>query len=234
MRTATLLLIPALALAQAPQFEVASIRVGVQDDHHYSGTDKGFLRTHNISLKRLIASAYDVDEGEVFGGPDWTSSLGFDINAKIPEEFANKTRETVPRMLRSLLADRLHLVVHREERETSGYLLLVAKKGVKMTPAKREKPGSHMNTHNTELVAEGVNMGTFARYLTHNLEKPVADKTELPGAFDFKMEWAGSDPSDDRPSLFTALQEQLGLRLESAKVPYSAVVIDHAEKPGEN
>lgn len=234
MRTATLLLIPALALAQAPQFEVASIRVGVQDNNHSTDSDKGLFRTHNISLKRLIARAYDVDESEIFGGPDWTGSLGFDINAKIPEQYANKRQETLPLMLRDLLAGRFHLAVHQELREASGYFLVVAKKGVKMTPAKNAKPGSHMNTHNTELVAEGVTMDTFARYLNSNLEMPVLDKTGLTGAFDFKMEWAGSDPSDDRPSLFTALQEQLGLRLESAKVPYSAVVIDHAEKPGEN
>ncbi|HVO96604.1 MAG TPA: TIGR03435 family protein [Bryobacteraceae bacterium] len=234
MRTAALLFVSTLALAQTPQFEVASIRVGVQDNNHNTNSDKGIFRTHNISLKRLIARAYDVDEGEVFGGPNWVESLGFDINAKIPEEFANNTRETVPIMLRNFLADRFHLTVHREQRETSGYVLAVAKKGVKMTPAKGTRPGSRMSTHNTELVAEGVTMEIFARDLTRMLEKPVTDKTELSGAFDFKMEWADSDPSDDRPSLFTALQEQLGLKLESAKVTYSAVVIDHAEKPGEN
>lgn len=234
MQTATVLFVSSLALAQSPQFEVASIRVGVQDNNHSSNSDKGFLRTHNLSLKALIAHAYDVDEGEIFGGPEWLESLGFDINAKIPEEFAGNTREMVPVMLRTFLADRFHLAVHREQREMSGYLLTVAKKGIKMTPAKGARPGSHMSTHDTDLVAEGVTMDAFARYLTRTLEKPVTDKTELSGAFDFKMEWAGSDPTDDRPSLFTALQEQLGLKLESAKVPYSAVVIDHAEKPGEN
>jgi uncharacterized protein (TIGR03435 family) len=222
-----------------PAFEVASIRPAKDDGSHDSDTDKGFYRTHNLTLKRLIANAWEIDMAQVFGGPNWIDSDSWDIAARIPAEFAQQTREKVPEMIQSLLADRFQLVIHREPREVSGYALVVAKKGPKMERAKPEQDGSYADSTNTHLTAKNVTMEALARRLSRNRDigKPVVDKTGLTGGFNFELEWMPErleSSSDDRTSIFTALQEQLGLRLESAKVSAMILVVDHAEKPDDN
>lgn len=224
-------------------FEVAAIRPATDDGNHSSNSDKGLYRTHNLTLKELIARAYDVDVSLVSGGPNWVGSDIYDITARIPEEFAQQTREKLPQMIGSLLAERFQLVVHRETKQVSGFELVLAKKGPKMDAAKPDEKGSGTSTKNTHLTAHNINMDAFARYLTRNREvgMPVVDKTGLTGNFNFELDWkpdqlqAKPDASeDDRPSLFTAMQERLGLELKSAKVSIQTVVIDHAEKPQEN
>ncbi len=230
-------LIAMSALAPAQEFEVASIRPSVQDGNHDSDTDKGRYTTHNVELKRLIAQAWDVDESEVFGGPNWVDSDGWDINAKIPAEYAKHKPDDVHHMIRALLADRFQLVIHRESRQVSGFVLVTAKNGPRMNPAKSDDRGSDFSTRNTHLVATDVTMAGLARDLSRNrdIAKVVVDKTGLTDKFDFVLDWSREgDTSGDGPSIFTALQEQLGLKLESAKIPIEAVVIDRAEKPTGN
>ena len=241
----------ALMWAQAPdpakpdlykkvEFEVASIRPAIDDHAHDTDTDRGFFHTHNLTLKRLISDAYRVDMRQIFGGPAWVDSDSYDINAKIPAEFAeSRTRDTIPEMLQSLLADRFHLVIHREPRQASGYLLVVTKKGPKMQPTAPDAQGSNSHTKKTHLTAENVSMAGLARYLSRNndIGAMVIDKTGLTGGFNFELDWAPervAAASDDRVSIFTAIVEQLGLKLESAKVPIEAIVIDRAEKPEGN
>jgi uncharacterized protein (TIGR03435 family) len=217
------------------EFEVVSIRTSVPDNSRNINTDKGFFRTHNAQVKRLIANAYDIDINQIYGGPAWLDSDGFDINAKIPEEFAQKTRVTVPTMLQNMLANQFKLVIHREPRQVSGYTLVVAKNGPKMEPSKTDQKGSGMSTNNTHMKATNTAMETLARHLSNDTGKLVVDETGLTGRYDFELDWASPDaPTDTRPSLFTALQEQLGLKLESAKVTISAIVIDRIEKPESN
>jgi len=243
------LVLASLLAAQAPEpekkvgFEVAAIRPAKDDGNHSSNSDKGLYRTHNLTLKELIARAYDVDASLVSGGPNWVDSDSYDITARIPEEFAEQTHDKLPQMIESLLVERFQLVVHREPKQVSGYALVLAKKGPKMEPAKADEKGSGTSTHNTHLTAHNITMEGFARYLTRNREigMPVVDKTGLTGAFNFELEWK-PDPlqgkpeasADDRPSIFTAMQQGLGLELKSAKVPIVTVVIDRAEKPQEN
>jgi len=246
---ALLVLIAGLGSAQEVgkkvEFEVASIRAVPEDGHHTSKSDNGLFRTHNVTLKRLIAMAYQVDRSEIFGGPNWLDTDGFDINAKIPDEFAQTlTGETLSLMIQSLLAERFQLVIHREPREISAFALVVTKKGPKkMTPAtgNEENPGFHEK--NWHLIAEDATMDGFAEDLSRNpdIGKPVVDETGLTGKFNFELTWAPerptakSDSSDSNaPAIFTALQEQLGLKLESAKLPISTIVIDRAEKPEGN
>jgi uncharacterized protein (TIGR03435 family) len=250
MKTVVLsLVLASLLSAQTPDtnkkaaFEVAAIRPATDDGNHSSNSDKGLYRTHNLTIKELIARAYDVDISMVSGGPNWVDADSYDISARIPEEFAQQTREKLPQMIGSLLTDRFQLVVHREPKQVSGYTLVLARKGSKMEQAKPDEKGSGTSTNNEHLKAHNLTMEAFARYLTRNREvgMPVVDKTGLTGAFNFEMEWKPDQlqpkpdaPVDDRPSLFTALQERLGLELKSAKVPIMTVVIDHAEKPREN
>jgi uncharacterized protein (TIGR03435 family) len=235
--------IAALMPAQTPvpekraEFEVASIRPAKDDGDHDTNTDKGFFRTHNLTLKRLIARAYAVDTRQIFGGPNWMDSDSYDITARIPAEYAQQTREKVPEMIQSLLADRFQLIIHREPREVSGYALVVAKKGPKMERAKPEETGSHADSNNTHLTAKNVTMEAFANHLSRDIGRLVVDRTSLTGGFNFELEWAPEkleSSSDERASIFTALQEQLGLKLESAKVTTLAIVVDRAEKPDSN
>lgn len=140
-------------------------------------------------------------------------------------------------MIQSLLADRFQLIIHREPQQISGYALVVAKKGPKMERAKPDQKDSHTDSNNTHLRAENVTMEAFANHLSYDIEKLVVDKTGLTGGFNFELDWVPErleSSSDDRTSIFTALQEQLGLKLESAKVSTLAIVVDRAEKPDSN
>jgi uncharacterized protein (TIGR03435 family) len=236
MRILALILATASLLA-AQAFEVASIRPAKDDGNQDIDTDRGRFVAHNLTLKRLIGRAWDIDESEVLGGPAWIDSDTYDINAKIPGSDGQWTREKVLNMLQSLLADRFQLAVHRETRQVSGYVLAVAKTGPKMTPAKPGPDDSNTSSNGTYLKATNVTMELLARRLSRNRDigKVVVDKTGLTGKFDFELEWAPAQAeTDDHAGIFTALQEQLGLKLESAKVPVEAVVIDRAEKPSEN
>ena len=175
MKTVALsILMATLALAQTPglekklEFEVASIRPAVQDGSHDLDVDRGLYRTHNLTLKQLIAYAYDVDLSQIYGGPNWVDSDSYDVNARIPEEFTGQTGDTVPPMVQSLLADRFKLVIHREPRQISGYALVLAKTGSKMERAKEGQKGSNAHSNNTHLSAQNVTMEAFARRLSRN------------------------------------------------------------------
>lgn len=234
MKTAALLLVMA-AWLPAQEFEVASIHVAKDDGDHDNDVDQGRWVAHNITLKRLVAIAWDVDESVVSGGPNWLDSESYDINAKI--SLPKWTRDQFLQMMQSMLADRFQLTTHREARQISGYALVAAKGGPKMAMAQAQDDSSDFSTHNQYLKATNVTMGAFARRLSRNRDigKVVVDRTGLAGRFDFELEWAPAQAeSDDHPGIFTAIQEQLGLKLESAKAPVEAVIIDRAEKPSGN
>jgi bla regulator protein BlaR1 len=225
------------------KFEVASIRPATQDSNHDFDSDRGRCVVHNFTLKHLIAQAYDIYPGLISGGPKWVDTDSFDINAKIPEEFAQPSHDVVPLMVQSLLADRFQLVVHREPRQVSGYELVVIEKGSKLQRAKPDAKGSNLHTNNTHLKAENVTMTAFAKSLSrnHDVGKLVVDKTGLTDGFNFELDWVSEKlasnadgSSADPPLIFTALQEQVGLKLRPAKITVPAIVIDRAEKPSEN
>lgn len=238
--------VASLALAQTPApektaaFEVASIHRADDDGNHSSRTNTGFYRIHNFSLKRLIARAYDIDVSQIYGGPSWIDSDSYDITAKIPGDGPQPSDDRVAQMIQSLLADRFHLIVHHEPRQISGYALVLSKKGAKMEHAKPDQQGSRMNASNTHITAENLTMEAFAKDLSRyrDIGEFVVDQTGLKGGFNFTLDWMPERPDskpdaspDDRPSIFTAVEEQLGLKLERAKVPVQPIVIDRAEKP---
>ena len=239
-----------LTLAQTPsaekkaEFEVAAIRPAKQDDDHSSDTTKGRFLVHNLTLKRLISRAYDIDMVLISGGPKWVDSDSYDIDAKIPVELAQQTRDKVPLMLQTLLADRFQLVLHSPRAGPNHGICVVAREERAEDGAcESGEEGTKIHTRNTHLTAENVTMEAFAKDLSRNRDvgKLVVDKTGLSGRFKFELDWAPERlvssqeaSSDDRPSIFTALQTQLGMRLESSKVPVLAIIVDRAEKPGDN
>lgn len=226
----------------APKYEVAAIRPAKEDGEVGFDTEKGRFTAHNVTVKALVSRAYDLDKGLISGGPKWVNSDTYDIDAKFPDGLAQPTSEQGRLMLQSLLADRFQLVIHREPGEVSGYALVVAKNGPKMERADPDLKGIKIrSSRDGNLIAQNVTMEAFAKGMNHFVGSPVVDRTGLSGYFKFELDWAPEQPvsnpepsSDDRPSIFTALQERLGLRLESAKIPISSVVIDHAERPSAN
>lgn len=240
-----------------PTFEVASVKPnksGSTGSHSGFSNDR-FLAT-NVSLGSLIQyTAYDVSASRIVGGPSWLNSEMFDIDAKIdgPTLEHLKTFDRVQARLEKheivqrMLADRFKLSVHWETRELPVYALVVAKNGPRLTATKQPDKGIDADWSNGTITAKQVSIQDLAETLTQVLSRElgrvVIDRSGLTGRYDFTLKWTPDDgaaapasdgaqaPVDTGPSVFTAIQEQLGLKLESTKGPVKVLVIDHAEIP---
>lgn len=220
-------------------FEVATIKPtppGTQGGG--SGPSPGGRFTvHNMPLSGLIGGAYGVNRNRMENVPGWLDTDRFDIVAKADMDGApNKAQVTA--MLRKLFADRLNLRSHFEKKEATIYALTVQSSGPGLTPSTSDPnvPGPGGMTRQPghwRVTALNVNMETFAGGLQGVLDQPVIDRTGLSGHFDITLDWSPDD-STDFPDLFTALKDQLGLKLESTKGLVEIFVIDHVEKPSEN
>ncbi|HEY4089770.1 MAG TPA: TIGR03435 family protein [Bryobacteraceae bacterium] len=245
------------ALAQtaspSPKFEAVAIKpsapsadgrimVGIQGG---PGTrNPGQMNFWNISLADLIQNAWDVKKFQV-SAPDWLSSERFDIQAKIP---SGATKDEGRLMIQNMLADRFKLALHRTTKESSIYALTIAKGGPKLKEAETG-PGAQpkrMMTMNEggrmKMDLKGATMSAIVDMLGLQLDRPVIDMTGLTGSYDVLMEFAplpspaatAPDPNS-APTIFSALTEQLGLKLEARKGPVETVVVDSMEKtPTEN
>ncbi|MGA3205272.1 MAG: TIGR03435 family protein [Bryobacteraceae bacterium] len=222
--------------APAPRFEVASVKPSMAGPGRSTGvaTGHGRVTVGNETLKRCIMGAFNVGPHQIAGGPAWLDSDRFEIAAK--SERAEDNDEVLMAMLRTLLAERFQLVVHRETRTVQALVLEVAKNGPKLEKA-ADGPATTENGRGL-IDAKVITMNRFAQVLSRQMELPVVDRTGLEGSFNLKLEWAPEtvkpDAMESRPSIFSAVQQQLGLRLESRKVAMEILVIDHAEKPSEN
>ena len=224
--------------APAPlAFEVTAIKPNTSGERGTSEhTDNGMIVMTNVSLKQLIQRAYDVRDFS-FSGPDWLVSMHFDVTAKPPDGFVYK--EQYRPMLQTLLAERFKLTVHRESKVMAAYALVRGKGEIKFQQVETGDGGTSANSQRGRFDGKRMTMAGFADYLQRQLDAPVVDKTELKGIFHIQLEFspsqrqAGPDsppPDNDGPSIYTALQEQLGLKLVSQKVPVEMVVVDHIEK----
>ena len=189
---------------------------------------------HRVTLEILISLAYGVEPKYIQGEPDWLDSQQYSIEAKV-EGDQELTYEQMQPLLQHLLEQRFHLTTHRVTKPSSGFALIVAKSGPKLTPAK-EGVTPHAQMLSNGMQAYNVDTGHFAQILSHPAGGPVVDKTGIAGNYDIKLSYApANDSNSSLPSLFTALQEQLGLKLESQKVPVDYLIIDHVERtPTEN
>ena len=225
--------------AAAPRFEVASIKPSGDATRDTSGSKSGHgrLTMNNVTLKRCIMGAYAIGPNQIVGGPEWLDSLRYSIAAKA-DTAAGDTE--LMAMLRTLLADRFKLALHRETRPLQVFVLEVAKNGPKLEASKDAE--SRTSNQRGSIEARKATMARFAEILSRQMDFPVVDRTGLEGVFNLKLEWdpesgkpARADAApDNRPSIFTAIQEQLGLRLRAQKAPVEVLVIDHAEAPNEN
>lgn len=246
--------------AEKPRaFEVASIRA-----HVFNGGAAGCAGTpisgnrvtlRCLSLRNLIMRAYGVKIYQISGGPSWLYELAdsaYDI-AGVAEGSDPVTQEQLNPMLQRLLADRFQLKVHRETREMRVYALVVGKNGPKIKQSAPDARGGvsfRMGGMQGYMKTTKQTMAQLAVSLSVDLERPVLDKTGLSGSYEFTLEWTRDEPqvlpgmsaTEARsigpeargPSIFTAIEEQLGLKLESEKAPVDMVVVDHAERPSEN
>lgn len=245
-----------LARAQtAPTFEVASIKPSAPGQHgaRIEVDPGGRFVANNMSIRMLIQQAYGIKDFQIAGAPGWAGSERYDIIAK-PESGADLGREGLRLMMQALLAERFKLAIHRETKELPIYSLVVAKSGSKLKESAGEQGRQMQRMGRGEVTLEGANMATLVTVLAQQLGRNAIDNTGLKGRYDIKLEWTPDDsamrgpgegmerppsettapPDNSGPSLFTALQEQLGLKLESSKGPVEILIIDHLEKASEN
>ena len=229
------------ARGQSPQqFEVAVIRpnpAGASAGTNFDLFEGGRLRIINEPVKLMIRVAFQIQNSQIAGGPGWVGSDRYDIEAKTGRPEKIEPGQLSP-LMQGLLSERFHLRVHRETRDLAVYALVAAKSGPKLKP-KAEGEGSAMNTKGgpgrSQLTGTGVSMKLLAGYVGNRLGRIVLDKTGLSDSYDFTLDWAPEQaPDSSVPSLVTALQEQLGLRIESARSPVEVLVIDSIDRPSEN
>lgn len=234
--------------AAQPSFEVASIKPSAPGGRgmQMMMAPGGRFTAKNVTIRVLIQQAYNVRDFQISGGPSWLTSEHYDLAAKAEGEEQIKP-EQLRLMVRTLLADRCKLVFHRDTKELPIYALVIGKNGPKLQEGQGQGPMLRMGRGT--LTAQKVPMELFANNLAMQVGRTVIDKTGLKGEYDFKLEWtpdvsqppapresgeATAPPDPGGPSIFTALQEQLGLKLESQKGPVEILIIDSIEKPSEN
>jgi uncharacterized protein (TIGR03435 family) len=247
------------ANVKLPEFDVVSVRENKGDSgmSRWMYTPDGIDIT-NFSIKDLIASAYEIKRYLISGGPSWVDSAGFDVQAKVAAEdvavFKNLPATQRGLMLRKLLIERFHLAVHIESKTLPVYNLVVAGGGPKLTvaapdpppapdadPSDKPKPRSWISMGNGMVKLENMPLSGLVNQLGYSLDHPVIDKTGLTGKYDLSLKWrpdnqppSDNSSADELPGLFTALQEQLGLKLEPSKGPVDTLIIDHVEMPTAN
>jgi uncharacterized protein (TIGR03435 family) len=228
-----------------PSFEVASIKLSrTNNKPSVISSPGGRTVATNETLKYLIGFAYGVREYQIVGGPKWIDSDEYDIDARPPAAFqpSLSTRPYVMKMMQSLLEERFRLSLSRSSRELPVYALIVGKNGSKLKErAKPETPSDmKMTGANGSLTAQGLPIAILAESFSSILGRQVNDETGLTGYYDFRLEWtpeemAANARSDNTgPSIFTAVQEQLGLRLEARRGPVEVLVVQAATRPSAN
>jgi uncharacterized protein (TIGR03435 family) len=232
----------AAAMAQ-PAFDVASVKQGgpVRPDGlldiNLGRASHGVVTLTNTTLSEMIRYAYGLTNEEQITGPVWIRdrSIRFSVEAKTAPETPPEQRE---RMLQALLAERFKLELHREPRKITHLILSVAKGGPKFAESQSDGPGGRVSYMPGNLEYRRIAMSGFVVLISRLMKQPVLDRTGLAGLYDLKLEWTPDDVdtgTTPKPDIFTAVQQQLGLKLEASKDPLEVLVVDRAEKvPVEN
>jgi len=223
-------LLDTVAQAQAPSFEVASVKENkIGGRGAYDRSTPGRFTARNAILRNIIMSAYEIDQrAQLIGGPNWIDSARFDIEAKAP---GAADRPEIHRMLQSLLEERFKLVAHREKKEMPVYFLVIAKNGPKLHDRKGDQ-GPPPNDPGIRRLGVMGSVRGLTHMLSNLLERPVIDNTEIEGRHDWSLKLRQEDLPE--AAVFAALEEQLGLKLVAAKAAVDVVVIEHIEKPSAN
>jgi uncharacterized protein (TIGR03435 family) len=238
-----------------PAFEVSTVK---QNKSGNTGSvfsfQNGRFTAWNVSLMSLIGrEAYGITDLQISGGPKWLNSERFDIEAKTDSSVEDKLRRLEgdqrklqeQRILQQLLADRFKLATHWDTRELPVYALVVGKKGPNLHASTEPNAGPHTFFSTGQFIAQDRTLGEIARAWTQGLSgelgRVVVDQTGIKGRYDLTLRWTpdigavpmkgdNASPAPSEPSLFTAIQEQLGLKLESTRAKVQVLVIDQAER----
>jgi uncharacterized protein (TIGR03435 family) len=245
--------IPPMDANADPSFEVATIKPSKPDENRKFLTVQGRKMVEvNYSLKDLIGFAYGLHSTQIAGLPAWAENDRYDITGQ-PDGEGMPSGAQLKRMLQKLLVDRYKLTFHHDQKQLSVYVLSVAKSGPKLTKSAHDPkglPGIGFRQLGA-MFAVNASMNDFCVLGLQGtvLDRPVLDHTGIDGKFDFTLNWTPDDsqfttlgvkvppPTDAAnapPNLYTAVQEQLGLKLEATKAPADVLVVDHAEKPTDN
>ena len=244
--------IPQMDAKADPSFDVATIKPSdpASQGKGFGGAPRKFT-TRNTTLNDLIMFTYDLNSKQIIGGPAWMETDKFDITTGQPDVPGAPSPAQVKVMMRKLLETRFGMKFHMEKREMSAYVLSVAKTGPKMTKSEADPntPGAFFFTKLGNLTVRNQSMGDVAHgFQGAVFDRPVVDHTGLEGHWDFSLKWTPddtqfavfnvkivpSDAADAPPPIFTAIQEQIGLKLEAGKPQVDVMVLDHVEKPSEN
>jgi uncharacterized protein (TIGR03435 family) len=242
--TGMIFMLAVCLLAQTPEFDAASVKpskaVGTRSSLK---SDAGRITYTNVTLRDCLMAAYDAKDYQI-SGPAWLTTERYDIIATASGAASD---DDMKRMLQKLLNDRFQMTVHREKRELPVYALVVGKNGTKLMK-ESENPGrSRTQLIGGSVAFTSITIPELVDYLSHahlaEMDRPVVDNTGLKGKYDFTVTlfasqeemMAALNKGDLGSSVFTLIQEQLGLKLEPEKLPLDMVVVDKAEKiPTEN
>jgi uncharacterized protein (TIGR03435 family) len=242
------------AALDRPSFDVVSVKPTNGDSHSSSthSTSDGVVITS--AMRHMILFAYNLHDFQLSGGPDWVETSTWEVRGKndVPDPPWSKLSEAERKAfsdqlllrVQSLLADRFHLKCHTITKELPVYELVVAKGGAKLkesTADEGKRNSTSVSGHNGQMHATAIGLTSerIATILGGEVDRIVLDKAGLTGSYDLTLDWAhdapaGSTDAPTGPTIFTALEEQLGLKLVPAKGPVPVVVIDAVEKPSEN
>jgi uncharacterized protein (TIGR03435 family) len=242
-----------------PQFDIISVKPSKDNRTRVQFTPDG-MRGTSVTVQFLLFEGFGgINQNQVIGEPSWSTDDGFDIEAKVAavdlSTMAKMTFEQRRTMFQQILTERFKLVAHHETRELPIYQLTIGKKGSKLKESAPDDPASATPRRKGMMFGRGKvtaidgPLSMFIPPLSRQLGRIIVDKTGLTGNYDFTLEWtpegaappaagglaSGAAPPDQSgPDIFTAIQEQLGLKLEPTKGPVDVIVIDHIEKPSAN
>jgi uncharacterized protein (TIGR03435 family) len=227
-----------------PDWEVASVKLSDPDEQVQDIRTLGrHLLIHRQTVEAMLMAGYGLQKSQIAGGPEWARTQAFDVDGLADAE-GEPSVQQFQSMIRKLLAERFGLKAHKGQREMAVFALTVGKEKPKMTPATGDRyAGGQQMARGGEgyrtLTFKDTSMQDFAVMLLQYLDRPIVDETGLKGPYDFTLKYTYDEqraPTDGSapPSLFTAIQEQLGLKLERVKAPADLLVIDKLERPGAN
>jgi uncharacterized protein (TIGR03435 family) len=226
--------------AAKPVFDVVTIKPSSPDSQGkmIAGVNGRHMLMVNTSVNDIVAFAYGLDPKQIIGAPAWSDSSPYDVDGVTDVEGQPNTRQ-LRTLYQALLADRFKLIFHREKRTLSVFAITVAKGGPKLTKsASAATDPTPFYSGDGTLKVTNNSLADIADVMKYFVERPVVDQTGLTGRYDFRLKWSpdeaqSSDPNAP-PGIFTAIQEQLGLKLVATKAPVDVIVIDHVERPSAN
>ncbi|SDE77027.1 TIGR03435 family protein [Terriglobus roseus] len=244
--------VPPMAADANPSWDVATIKPAPPDEQGkgFGGPPRHF-QTRNTTLNDMIAFAYDVNPKQIVGGPDWMGTDKFDIVTGEPDVPGNPTGTQVKGMLRKLMAQRFGMKFHEGKQQMSAYVLTVAKDGVKMTKTDGDEHsgGGFQFTKLGHLIMRNQTMDDICHgFQGAVFDRPVVNHTGLQGRYNGTLTWTPDETQfavfnvkivpdespDAPPPIFTAIQQQSGLKLDAEKTAVDVMILDHVEKPSEN